>query len=106
MILPFPARSRTWGRIGPALGSVVLILLALGHPRTAQAQEELTVPELEGLYRSALAGHEQALEALEKAEFDLAKEMIVALHAQANTTISSQARQAALDAYDAIRKAG
>lgn len=33
----------------------------------------------------------------EDAEFELAKEMIVALHAQANTTISSQAQQAALD---------
>jgi zinc protease len=33
----------------------------------------------------------------EDAECDRAKEMIVALHAQENTTISSQAQQAALD---------
>lgn len=50
-----------------AWGLVILLLLPLGGllwPVEAQ-EEELTIPELEGLYRSAMAGYEEAYQVLE-----------------------------------------
>jgi zinc protease len=70
---------------GPAPGFFVVL---------AQTQPDM-IGEVVGRIRKGIA---RAVEGeFDDAEFERAKEMIVALHAQANTTISSQAQQAALD---------
>jgi zinc protease len=70
---------------GPAPGFFVVL---------AQTQPD-KIAEVIGRIRKGIA--RAVAGDFEDAEFELAKEMIVALHAQANTTISSQAQQAALD---------
>jgi hypothetical protein len=62
--------SSTWHRgsgcfKSPVLGVISLALCFLGVPGSAVAQEELTLPELEGLYRGALAEYEGAFQVLE-----------------------------------------
>jgi hypothetical protein len=51
----------------------LLGLLWISAPGSAQAQEELTLPELEGLYRSALANYTGAFEALEVVDRQVAR---------------------------------
>jgi hypothetical protein len=57
--------------------TAVSLAFFLASPLTgAYAQEELTLPELEGLYRSAMAGYEEAFEVLEvlSSQFDRASQ--------------------------------
>lgn len=65
------------GRLGfnRPLFKAISLAFFLASPLTgAYAQEELTLPELEGLYRSAMAGYEEAFEVLEvlSSQFDRA----------------------------------
>jgi hypothetical protein len=67
-------RGNPWAFRWPILAAS---FLALSIPtRSVEAQEELTLPELEGLYRGAMAGYEEAFEVLEvlESQFDRASQ--------------------------------
>jgi len=71
--LPSPGPGR-WGFNRPLFTAISFALVFVGPSSGAYAQEELTLPELEGLYRSAMAGYEEAFEVLEvlSSQFDRA----------------------------------
>jgi hypothetical protein len=68
-----PGRGRAYSALPVLLGIWAAVL---GWPPTIQGQEELTLPELEGLYRGAEAGYEEAFEVLEvlESQFDRASQ--------------------------------
>ena len=59
-----PDRPNQWGFKRPLFSVICLSFFLAGPVAHAHAQE-VTLPELEGLYRSALLGYEQAFEVLE-----------------------------------------
>jgi len=84
---PTPGNRPFLGRAKRALPALLCVLASsLAAPPALQGQDELTLPELEGLYRGALADYEGAFEVLEvlESQFDRASQDLTDALAEGN----------------------
>ena len=90
-------RCGLWARGRVAIMGLAVLHAAVGTGAVG-AQEELTLPELEGLYRSAEAGYEQAFEvlALLTSQFDRASQDLAAAIENDDSEARNQAYAATL----------